>query len=234
MGDDTDTQTDSQDSKDERRFTQDDLERYVAKAHKTLRKELESRPTSDQVQELQDKYNALIEEKELEGKSEHEKIKHTYQRELEKLTAKLGTFEEQLKAKDAAVQEAQKALEAEQQTLKQERLSRTFGAALQKADVISMGADDALKVLLMKLRDVDIDDRGVRASYGKDLIEEEPEKIAQRFLQDHPFFTSVKGGGAGTQMPNGHPSGKQVHDLTQDQLWEVAGDFPATGNKPQP
>jgi ElaB/YqjD/DUF883 family membrane-anchored ribosome-binding protein len=210
----------------DRTFTQDDINRIVTNRHKALVKELESRPTQEQYIQLQQKLDELLEAKELEGKSEQEKIRHQYNRDLEKLQAKLSQYDEQMKAKDSAVVQMQEQLKKEQDILQRERLSRAFSAALQKAEVVSIGANDALMVLLNEIRDSDISDRGVRASYGKDLIDEAPEAIAKKFLQDHPHYASVRGGGAGTTLPNGQPLPRNLDDLTQDELFELAGPFP--------
>jgi hypothetical protein len=222
----TTDQTTSLTQERERTFSQDDLNRIVAKRNKDLLKELEARPTSEQYNELREKLEALIEDKELQGKTEIEKIRHSNQRELEKLTAKVAQYDEQMKAKDLAIAEAQKKLQEEAAILQRERLSRAFSAALQKAEVVSVGANDALMILLNELREPEISERGVRASYGKDLIDEVPEVIAKKFLQEHPHYASVRGGGAGTTMPNGQPLPRNLADLSQDELFELAGPFP--------
>jgi hypothetical protein len=143
-------------------------------------------------------------------------------REIEKLHQKFNTQEQQMKTKDEAVATAET-------TLKQERLSRTFGAALLKAEVFPQGASDALAVLLSEIKDVEIADNGVvRASYGESVIDEAPETIAKKFLEDRPYFASAKVGGAGTQKPTGRPSStKDIQEMSTDQLWEEAGPDPS-------
>lgn len=205
-------------------FTQDDLNRAERKWKKHAQ-ELEARlaaaPTSETIQELEAKIASLSEERELIGKTEMEKLQHQHARELEKLALRNEKYESELKARDQAVAEVNK-------TLQQERVSRAFSAALQKAEVFGPAVGDALTVLMAQLSDVETDGNGsVHASYGDDLINETPETIAQRFLEDRNYFALASGGGAGTKPPTGgvlRP--ESIAGMTEDELFAAAGPPP--------
>jgi len=206
-------------------FTQDDLNRAERKWKKHAQ-ELEARlaaaPTTETIEELEAKIANLSEERELIGKSELEKLHHQHARELEKIGLKVEKYESELKLRDQAVAEAN-------QTLQQERVSRAFSAALQKAEVFGPAVGDALTVLMAQLSDVETDGNGsVHASYGDDLINETPETIAQRFLEDRNYFALASGGGAGTKPPTGgvlRP--ENIAEMTEDELYAAAGPSPS-------
>lgn len=209
-----------------RSFSQEDVNRINAKANRTiedLKSKIAALPTSDAIDELQAKLDAVTQEHELAGKSEVERLKHEQARQLEKMSNRIGSMEGELKERDAAVTSAQ-------ETLKNERMARAFGASLQKANVFPAGAGDALAVLMSQIADAEVADNGsVTASYGQELIDEGPDAIAMKFIEDRPYFASAKAaGGSGTPRPNGKPSGANViADMTTDELFEEAGEDPS-------
>ena len=232
MGTDSDQETDTDDAAET--FSKDDVNAMMAglrkKADKriaALEAELEGRPTTDDVSSLREKIAALSDEKNLAGKSEIEKLQHQHGREIEKLTQKLKQQEDEVRGRDEAVQRANT-------TLRTERLKSTFSRALANANVVTGAAGDALGVLLSELTDVETSDDGVvRATYGKDLIDEEPEKIAEAFLASHKHFASADtAGGAGTRPPNA--SGRRgtnrtpLADQNPNDLFDQAGPMPAS------
>lgn len=206
----------------ERSYTQADLDRVVKNRLKTLKSELEARPTSDQLDELQAKIDELMTEKDLHGKSEMERIEHQHTREFEKLTNQYTQLEAQLKERDTLVADAQ-------QRLRSYQLESAFSAALGKAGVYAKGAPDALKVLMSEIQEPEISDSGVRATYG-DEFNEPPEVIAKKFLEDRPHFATATVGGAGTTAPNGMPRHKNLDDMSVDELWAAAGPDPSTAD----
>lgn len=204
----------------ETKFTQEDVNRFLARERKKFEDELASRPTTEQVSDLEAKLTQLTHEQELRGKSEAEKLELRIQRENEKTSKQLQELQDQIQAKEQAVAEAQ-------QTLRQERLSRAFAAALAKAEVYGPSATDALKVLLGEVKDVEMgDDGAIRASYGEDVIDDNPEVIARKFLEDRSYFATAKVGGAGTTPSNGRPAPKDIQSMSQDQLYDLAGPDP--------
>lgn len=208
-------------------FSQEDVNRFLARERKKFEEEMAQRPTAEQLSEVQAQLRKLTEEREMAGKTEVEKLQVQHTREMEKLNHKFQQLAEESKAKDEAVHAAQT-------TLRTERMSRAFGAALTKAEVYGSASSDALRVLMGEVKDVDIDDKGtVRASYGEDLIDEPPEAIAKKFLEDRPYFASAKLGGAGTSPPTNRSAPKGVQDMTQDQCWEAAGQDPSIAPQPR-
>ena len=208
-------------------FTQEDVNRINARANRRIDELQTQLSEANEGLKKMDALRAQVEElseaKDLAGKSEIEKLQHQHGREVEKLTHKLKQQEEEMKVREAAV-------EAANQTLRTERTQRAFGSALQKAKVFGTAADDALAVLMSTVRDVEIDDNGaVRATYGDTLIDESAEKIATQFLVDKPHFAAGPGGGAGTKAPNhmGGNSRVPLHEMSDDQLDEMAGPMPA-------
>jgi hypothetical protein len=208
----------------ERTFSQADVDRLIDKRVKSMHKELEARPTSDQLAELQAKLDGIESERELAGKTAAEKLTHQHAKELEKISQQYAKLEESMKAKESEAVESQA-------QLKNFRLQSAFSAALNKAGVYSPGASDALKVLLAEITEPEFGDTGIRASYG-DEIDEPPEEIAKKFLEDRPHFASAKVGGAGTTRPSGAPHAKNLDDMGVDELWAAAGPDPsATDNQ---
>jgi hypothetical protein len=102
---------------------------------------------------------------------------------------------------------------------------------LNKAGVYAPGAGDALRVLLAEIKEPEIGDTGVRATYG-DEIDEPPDVIAKKFLEDRPHFASATVGGAGTTRPSGAPHAKNLDDMSVDELWAAAGPDPSADNHP--
>lgn len=209
-----------------RTFTQDDVNRINAKANKRigeLQTQLDGSPRQSAVDDLQAQLDAMASEKELAGKSEVERLQHEHSRALEKMANKYGTIETELKARDEAMLLAQT-------TLRNERLARSFGAALTKAKVYPAGAADALAVLMNELKDSEVDASGsITASYGSDMIDEGPEAIAAKFLADRPYFATAGDGGAGTPKPNSAAAGRPgtLDEMTSDELFADAGPDPS-------
>jgi len=204
----------------EKSYSQSDLDRVVKNRLKTLKSELEARPTLEQLAEVQAQLEELKTEKDMKGKSEMEKIEHQHTREFEKLTNQYTQLEAQLKERDDLVA-------ASQATLRNYQLESAFSAALGKAGVYPKGATDALKVLMSEIEEPEIGDTGVRATYG-DEFNEPPEVIAKKFLEDRPHFAAATVGGAGTTAPNGMPRAKNLDDMSVDELWAAAGPDPST------
>jgi hypothetical protein len=203
----------------ERSFSQDDVNRYVARERKRLEEELKARPTAEQLQELQSRLAQMEEEKELAGKSEADRIEHKYQRELEKQRQSYEKLLNDMKEKDALAVAAR-------QELDDYKVRTSFGEALNKAGVYGPAADDALDALLKRIENRDGFVESGRADYG-DLLDETPESIAKRFLEERPHFASAKVGGAGTKPPNNAVArNRTVADMTMEELAEAAGDFP--------
>lgn len=205
-----------------RTYTQEELNRILSRDRKKFQEQLETRPTTEQFEEIQSRLAKVVEEQELAGKSEIETLQLKHARELEKLALKAQHAETESKAKDDAVVAAQS-------TLRQERMSRAFSGALAKAEVFGPGAGDALAVLMAEVKDVEADGNGaIRASYGSDLIDETPEAIAKKFLEDRPHFATAKGNGAGTSRPNSQQAHHgNVLEMTEDELWAAAGPDPS-------
>lgn len=212
-------------SDDGAQFTQEDLNRINAK-HKRRVQELEeqlehARVKLGEVDDLKTKLQQLSDEKELAGKSEIEKLQHQHAREQEKWVQKLKHVEDQLNAKEQAIQSAQ-------QTLHGERMARAFSTALDSVDVYGPGKNDALEVLLSKVKDVQFTDDGeVRATYGE-LIDESPQSIAAKFLQERNWYQRAVIGGAGTERPNGAAPGLKgkLADYDAGTLFDNAGAAP--------
>jgi hypothetical protein len=199
-------------------FSQEDVNRIVAKERKRFEQELASRPAPESFQELQRKLEAVSEEKELAGKSQMEKIQHQYMKDLEKRERHNLELQKRLESLDNEYKQAQ-------ETLRNERTSRAFRDALLSNGVHAPAAEDALKVLMSTVRDVEqTEDGRIKATFGK-LMDEEPAKIAQQFLRERPFYASASSGGAGTRPSNGSPIPKNIGELGADQLWELAGQF---------
>lgn len=205
-----------------KQFSQDDVNRLIARERRKFEDELKARPSAEQLQELQAKLDSIQEEREMAGKSEREKAEHKHQQELAKLNQKIQQLSEEAKQKEQAVAEAQK-------TLQTERMNRAFGAALQEAGVYAGASSDALRVLIAELKDPEIDpDSGaVTAGYG-DLIADDPKVIAKKFLEDKPYFATAKSGGAGTKQPNTQArTTRSIAEMSADELAEAAGQAPA-------
>lgn len=207
-------------------FTQEDVNRINAKANRRiqeLEQRLESAPKAETIAELNAKIEALTEDKDAAGKSEIEKLQMQHARELEKQSQKAKHWEEEIKTRDEAVAAAT-------QRLRGERLQSAFTSALQAAKVYGPAADDARAVLLGQLKDVEVDDNGaIRASYGGELIDAEPVKIAEKFLVDRPHFATGTTGGAGTRQPNAAGTGGQrgpLHEQNANDLFDLAGPMP--------
>jgi hypothetical protein len=158
------------------------------------------------------------------GKNEREKIEHHHARELEKLSKQYAALEEQFKEKETQAV-------ATETRLQNYRLESAFSSALNKAGVYAPGAGDALRVLLAEIKEPELGDAGVRASYG-DEIDEPPDVIAKKFLEDRPHFASARVGGAGTTRPSGTPHAKNLDDMSVDELWAAAGPDPSADNQP--
>ena len=219
MSDEESTNTEERKQDNERTFTQADMDRLVEKRLKSLKQELEARPTIDEVDELKSKLDEIAQEKAMAGKNAMEKIEHQHSRELEKLAKQSAMLEEQLKEKEALAT-------ATEARLQNYRLESAFGSALNKAGVYAPGAGDALRVLLAEIKEPEIGDTGVRATYG-DEIDEPPDVIAKKFLEDRPHFASARVGGSGTLPPNGTPRIKNLDDMGVDELWAAAGPDPS-------
>jgi hypothetical protein len=215
------TKPDNQEEQREQRaFSQDDVNRIVARERKKLEDDLRSRPTKEELEELKLQLRKIHDEKELAGKSELEKLTHAHQRELEKLTHKLTQIEEESKVRETEAATAKTQLDSY-------RIRTAFSGALSKAGVYAEAADDALDVLLGRIKDVEFKNDSILATYG-DTMDESPEGIAKLFLEDKKHFATAKIGGAGTKAPtNAVRAGQNVADLSMDQLAEMAGDWPS-------
>jgi len=207
-------------------FTQEDVNRINAKANRRiaeLEQQLAAAPTSDTVAKLQAQLDELSAKEQEAGKSEIEKLQMQHARELEKAAQKAKHFEDEIKTRDEAVLAAN-------ERLKQERLQSAFTSALQAAKVYGPAADDARAVLLAQLKEVEVDGNGaIRATYGGDLIDEDPVKIAKQFLVDRPHFASATTGGAGTSSPNATARGTSrvpLHEMNSSDLYDLAGPMP--------
>jgi len=210
---------DKEEQREQRAFSQDDVNRIVARERKKLEDDLRSRPTSDEFEELKTQLRNIHDEKEMAGKTNLEKIQHSHEREIEKLTHKQTQLEEERKTRETEAVAAKKQLD-------DYRVRTAFGGALSKAGVYAEAADDALDVLLGRIKDVEFKDDSILATYG-DTMDESPEGIAKLFLEDKKHFATAKVGGAGTKAPtNAVRSGQNIADLSMDQLAELAGDWP--------
>lgn len=208
----------------EKSYTQKDVDRIMGRNQRKveeLERQLAERPTADQLTDLQSQFEALKQERELEGASEADKLKHSFEREREKLSQRIANLEADIKAKDDAVAAAEA-------TLRDERVHLQFGSALAASDVLKGAQGDALKVLISELSEVTVGDNGViTADYGDDLIQEDAAAIAKRFLADRPHYMRGPSGGAGSTLPNGSAARRTVEDANENELAELAGAWPS-------
>lgn len=212
--------TEQEESQRDRSFSQDDVNRIVSRERKKLEEELRSRPTTAELGELKEQLRKIHDEKAMAGKSELEKVQLAHQRELEKLTHKHTQLEDERKARETEAVAARKQLE-------DYRVRTAFSGALNKAGVYAEAADDALDVLLGRIKDVEFKEDSILATYGE-AMDETPEGIAKLFLEDKKHFATAKVGGAGTKAPTGAVRAQQnIADLSMDQLAELAGDWPS-------
>ncbi len=213
------TTDDPEEQARERSFTQDDVNRIVGRERKKLEEELRTRPTAEEFGELKEQLRTIHDEQAMSGKSQLEKAQLAHERELEKLTHKLTSLAEETKTKES------EAVAAKAQ-LNDYRTRTAFSSALNKAGVYAEAADDALDVLLGRIKDVDLKNDSIIATYGE-AMDESPEEIAKLFLEDKKHFATAKVGGAGTKAPtNAVRSQQKAADLSMDQLAELAGDWP--------
>ena len=189
----------------DRTFTQAEVDAFVKSRLKSkdaelagVKADLEARPTAEELNDVKAKLAQLEEERELENKTELERMQHKHDAEL-KLRDK----------RDAETRQKIEALEREAEAgktkLRNERLSRTFGEALDRKGVLGGDARrSALRDLMTDMGDqVQIgEDGSVLGTWG-DHIEKSPDDIAEAFLESRPFYKQPVAGGAGTKTQNG-------------------------------
>jgi len=191
----------------EQTFTQADLEAHIKQRLKArdseiaaLKTELEGRPSGDEFAEVQAELAKIREANALEGKSELERVEHRHQRDIEKRDLQIAElrkmnegFQEQLEARDKAAREG--------------TLRAKLSSALAKAGVHGPAAEIARDAMRAALKDIEINDGEVTASYGS-MIDKSPDDLAVQFLNDNEFFKSGAGRrGAGTPPVRGHDGG---------------------------
>lgn len=162
--------------------------------------------------ELKAEFEKAKEEKELAGKTAAEQLEH-------KFTKELGLREKRIQELEALAAEREKAATTASEQLRTERIQTRLSSELTKAKVIPQFADKAVRLAMLELADVDIDENGtITASYG-DYIEKPLAEVVQAWTKDNENFLPAPMGGAGTRPSNGMTGRNASYEqMTKDEL----------------
>lgn len=156
-------------------------------------------------------YEKFREEKELEGKSAQERLEHKYAKEIE-------LREKKIKELESIAAEREKLAQQASEQLKSERIQTRLASELAKAKVIPQFADKAVRLAMLDLQDVQIDEHGtITATYG-DFVDKPLAQVVEAWVKDNPNFLPAPSGGAGTRAPNGHGASRSYAEMSDDDL----------------
>lgn len=199
-------------------FTQEDVDRIIAKRLAAKEKEIaklaaENEKTSKRFEEMNAKFEELSAKYEETNKSDVE-------RELIKAQRAIAKYQDKIKALEEQAAEATKTATEARSTLKQRELESALRSGLLKAKAHTRGLDQAVKILISEGR-AEVDDEGrVTLTIG-DVPYDDPAEAAERWLQANPHFAEGMLGGSGTPMPGkggGFMSLEQMDKMSPDAL----------------
>lgn len=199
-------------------FTQEDVDRIIAKRLAAKEKELaklaaENEKTSKRFEEMSAKFEELSAKYEETNKSDVE-------RELIKAQRAIAKYQDRIKALEEQAAEATKTATEARSTLKQRELESALRSGLLKAKAHARGLDQAVKILISEGR-AEVDDEGRITLTIGDVPYDDPAEAAERWLQANPHFAEGMLGGSGTPMPGkggGFMSLEQMDKMSPDAL----------------